>query len=84
MPRHRIPSFKKRGFQIHVDDVAGSLCACPCVVAPMAGAFVSILKMTMINRSLGENAAIALGRLAMKCPEQLSAGFGELVAPWCG
>jgi transportin-1 len=32
----------------------------------------------------GENAAIALGRLAMKCPEQLSAGFGELVAPWCG
>ena len=58
------------------------------VVAPyvpaLAEAFVNILKMTMIQRSLGENAAIALGRFAIKCPEQLSGGFAEIVSPWCG
>jgi transportin-1 len=53
-------------------------------VPPLATALVSVLQMTMVQRSLGENAAIALGRLALKCPEQLSAGFGELVLPWCG
>lgn len=53
-------------------------------VPALAGAFVSVLQMTMVQRSLGENAAIALGRFALKCPEQLSSGFGELVAPWCG
>ena len=41
--------------------------------------------MTMINRSLGENAAIALGRFAARVPpEQLASGFGELCGPWCG
>ena len=58
------------------------------VVAPYAqtlgASFVGVLQMQMIQRSLGENAAIALGRFAMRCPEQLSAGFGELLSPWCG
>ena len=53
-------------------------------VPALAGALVGVLQMTMIQRSLGENAAIALGRFALKCPDQLSGGFGELVAPWCG
>ena len=53
-------------------------------VPALCGAFVQVLNMTMINRSLGENAAIALGRFAMRCPEQLAGGFGELCGPWCG
>ena len=60
----------------------------PETVAPyvpaLCGAFVQVLNMTMINRSLGENAAIALGRFAARCPEQLASGFGELCGPWCG
>ena len=60
----------------------------PETIAPhaerLAAAFCRVLSQTMVHRSLGENAAIALGRFALRCPEQIKSGFAELVAPWCG
>lgn len=53
-------------------------------VQTLGAAFARVLSTTMIQRSLGENAAIALGRFALRCPEQLAAGFGDIVGPWCG
>ena len=50
----------------------------------MVQQFARVLSQTMVARSLGENAAIALGRFALRCPESLVGGFGELVTPWCG
>lgn len=52
-------------------------------VAPLAQCMVSILDMRMVNRALGENAAITLGRLAMVCPEELQGGLGHFGASWC-
>ena len=53
-------------------------------VQTLGAAFARVLSTTMIQRSLGENAAIALGRFALRCPEQLARGFGDIVGPWCG
>mgnify|MGYP001183022614 CR=1 FL=1 len=53
-------------------------------VPPLVTAFARVLNTTMIQRSLGENAAIALGRFALKCPEAIAPGFGDIVVPWCG
>ena len=53
-------------------------------VQTLGAAFARVLSTTMIQRSLGENAAIALGRFALRCPEQLAGGFGDIVGPWCG
>lgn len=50
----------------------------------LAGAFCRVLSQTMVHRSLGENAAIALGRFALRCPDHIKQGFAELVTPWCG
>ena len=50
----------------------------------LAAAFCRVLSQTMVHRSLGENASIALGRFALRCPEQIKQGFAELVTPWCG
>ena len=50
----------------------------------LAGAFCRVLSRTMVHRSLGENAAIALGRFALRCPDHIKQGFAELVTPWCG
>ena len=50
----------------------------------LAAAFCRVLSQTMVHRSLGENAAIALGRFALRCPDHIKQGFAELVTPWCG
>ena len=50
----------------------------------LAAAFCRVLSQTMLHRSLGENAAIALGRFALRCPDHIKQGFAELVTPWCG
>ena len=52
-------------------------------VAPLAQCMVQILDMRMVNRALGENAAITLGRLAMVCPEDLQSGLSHFVNSWC-
>ena len=53
-------------------------------VAPLAQCMVQILDMRMVNRSLGENAAITLGRLAMVCPDDLQGGLSHMMTSWCG
>ena len=53
-------------------------------VAPLAQCMMQILEMRMVNRSLGENAAITLGRLAIVCPDELQGGLSHLISPWCG
>jgi transportin-1 len=53
-------------------------------VAPLAQCMVQILDMRMVNRSLGENAAITLGRLAMVCPDELQGGLSHMMTSWCG
>jgi transportin-1 len=50
----------------------------------LVSAFARVLSQTMVHRSLSENAAIALGRFALRFPEQIAPGFAQLVIPWCG
>jgi transportin-1 len=50
----------------------------------LVNAFQRVLSQTMVHRSLGENAAISLGRFALRCPESISQSFETLVTPWCG
>ncbi|ABP01032.1 predicted protein [Ostreococcus lucimarinus CCE9901] len=52
-------------------------------VAPLAQCLVQILDMRMVNRALGENAAISLGRLSMTCPEELQGGLAHFITSWC-
>ena len=53
-------------------------------VGQLAQVLVQILEMRMVNRALGENAAITLGRLAMVCAEDLQSGLQHMLVPWCG
>ena len=59
----------------------------PETTAPHAGrlasAFARVLSQTMVHRSLSENAAIALGRFALRTPEAIQTGFAQFVTPWC-
>ena len=52
-------------------------------VGPLAQCFIQILEMRMVNRALGENAAISLGRLGMVCPEELQSGLAHFITSWC-
>jgi transportin-1 len=51
--------------------------------ARLASAFARVLSQTMVHRSLSENAAIALGRFALRTPEAIQTGFAQFVTPWC-
>ena len=39
--------------------------------------------MRMVNRSLGENAAITLGRISMQCAEELASALQNIAPTWC-
>ncbi len=52
-------------------------------VGRLAQCFIQILEMRMVNRALGENAAISLGRLGMVCPEELQSGLAHFITSWC-
>tara|TARA_B100001769_G_scaffold256148_1_gene233182 strand:- start:371 stop:3157 length:2787 start_codon:yes stop_codon:yes gene_type:complete len=59
----------------------------PSALQPHARAFAEslagILEMRMVNRSLGENAAITLGRISMQCAEELASALQNIAPTWC-
>ena len=44
---------------------------------------VSIMTATKVVKSLFENAAITLGRIALTCPEPLAPHLDHFMTPWC-
>jgi len=52
-------------------------------VRAFAESLAGILEMRMVNRSLGENAAITLGRVSMQCPEEIASALQTIASTWC-
>ena len=53
------------------------------VAVSVAERLVAIMNMTKVNKSLFENAAISLGRIALARPAPLAPHLDQFIAPWC-
>lgn len=52
-------------------------------VAPLMERLIPLLLNSRVVRSLTENAAVTIGRLALVCPQTVAPHLGVFIKPWC-
>ena len=52
-------------------------------VGPLMERLIPLLLNSRVVRSLTENAAVTIGRLALVCPQHVAPHLGVFIKPWC-